>query len=134
MPGAGEPLAAEDDLERLRQGVDHFRRGYDELVGGWRERIAELNESGGRAVIWGSGSKGVSFISNLALGDELAAAVDINPHKWGKFMVGSNHEIVAPERLVEIAPDLVVAMNPIYIDEIGAHLRDLGVDTELTAL
>lgn len=134
VPAAGEPLPEEDDLERLRAGVANFRRGYDELVGGWRTRIADLDAAGKRAVIWGSGSKGVSFISNLALGDELAAAVDINPHKWGKFMVGSNHEIVAPERLNEIAPDLVVAMNQIYVDEIGAQLRELGVTTELTAL
>lgn len=134
VPAAGDPLPEEDDLDRLRQGVVGFRKGYDELVGGWRTRIAELSSGGGRAVIWGSGSKGVSFISNLDLGDELAAAVDINPHKWGKFMVGSNHEIVAPEALRAIGPDLVVAMNPIYVDEIGAQLRELGVDTELTAL
>ena len=134
VPAAGDPLPEEADLDRLRVGVDHYRRGYDELVGGWRERIARLADTGGRAVIWGSGSKGVSFISNLALGDELAAAVDINPHKWGKFMVGSNHEIVAPERLTEIAPDLVVAMNPIYVGEIGDVLNDLGVETDLTAL
>ena len=134
VPAAGSPLPEEDDLERLRRGVDRFRTGYDELVAGWRDRIAALTESGGRAVIWGSGSKGVSFISNLALGEEIAAAVDINPHKWGKFMVGSNHEIVAPEALRTLEPDLVVAMNPIYLDEIGTQLRELGVDTELTAL
>ena len=134
VPAQGEPLAEEDDLEQLRAGVDRFRTGYDELVGGWRERISKLNADGGSAVIWGSGSKGVSFISNLALGDELAAAVDINPHKWGKFMVGSSHEIVAPDRLPELSPDLVVAMNPIYLDEIGAQLDELGVMTDLTAL
>jgi SAM-dependent methyltransferase len=134
VPAAGTPLPEEDDLERLRRGVDTFRSGYDELVGNWRTRMESLTSSGGRAVIWGSGSKGVSFISNLALGDEIAAAVDINPHKWGKFMVGSNHEIVAPAELREIAPDLVVAMNPIYLDEIGAQLHELGVETELTAL
>ena len=134
IPAEGEPLEAENDLERLRAGVEHFRTGYDELVGGWRSRIAALSEAGKRAVIWGSGSKGVSFISNLTLGDELAAAVDINPHKWGKFMVGSQHEIIEPERLKAIGPDLVVAMNPIYLDEIGAQLNELGVDTELTAL
>jgi SAM-dependent methyltransferase len=134
VPAAGTPLPEEDDLERLRHGVDTFRRGYDELVGKWRTRMETLTSSGGRAVIWGSGSKGVSFISNLALADEIAAAVDINPHKWGKFMVGSNHEIVAPAELREIAPDLVVAMNPIYLDEIGAQLHELGVETELTAL
>ena len=134
VPAQGAPLAQEDDLGRLEAGVEHFRNGYDELIGGWRERIAELSSTGGRAVIWGSGSKGVSFISNLALGEELAAAVDINPHKWGKFMVGSNHEIVSPEALRTSPPDLVVAMNPIYLDEIGAELAELGVETDLTAL
>ena len=121
-------------MDRLRQGVNNFREGYDDLVGNWRNRIAELNRVGGRAVIWGSGSKGVSFISNLSLGDELVAAVDINPNKWGKFMVGSNHEIVSPESLREIDPDLVVAMNPVYLGEIGIRLAELGVETELTAV
>jgi len=134
VPGAGEPLTEEADLDELRAGVDRFRSGYDELVGGWRTRIGDLVDRGGRAVIWGSGSKGVSFISNLALGDELAAAVDINPHKWGKFMVGSSHEIVAPEQLRQLEPELVVAMNPIYVDEIGAQLDELGVECELSAL
>lgn len=134
IPAAGEPLSEEDDLDRVLQGVASFRSGYDTLVGGWRERVAELAETGGTAVIWGSGSKGVSFISNLDLGPELTAAVDINPHKWGRFMVGSNHEIVSPEALRELRPDLVVAMNPVYLSEIGAELESLGVDTELTAL
>ncbi|MEM9515292.1 MAG: class I SAM-dependent methyltransferase [Actinomycetota bacterium] len=134
VPAAGEPLPQEDDLEQVREGVSAFRTGYEQLVGGWRERFAQLDAEGGRAVIWGSGSKGVSFISNLALGGELAAAVDINPHKWGKFMVGSNHEIIPPDTLRDLEPELVVAMNPIYVDEIGVQLRELGVDTELTAL
>ena len=134
VPAAGDPLPEEDDLDRLRAGVNGFVKGYDELVGGWRERLSELAKSGGRAVIWGSGSKGVSFISNLALGEQLAAAVDINPHKWGKFMVGSQHEIVAPDALREIRPDLVVAMNPIYLDEIQAELDRVGVVAELRAV
>jgi SAM-dependent methyltransferase len=134
VPASGAPLPAEDDLEDLRSGVDRFRHGYEELVHGWRGRLEGLRAAGRRAVIWGSGSKGVSFISNLALGDELAAAVDINPHKWGKFMVGSNHEIVAPTRLPQIAPGLVVVMNPIYLDEIGEQLKELDVDAEVAAL
>lgn len=134
VPAAGEPLPEEDDLELLRDGVDQFRDGYERLVAGWRERIAALNDSGGRAVIWGSGSKGVSFISNLALGDEIAAAVDINPHKWDKYMVGSNHRIVGPDALRAIAPDLVIAMNPVYLDEIQAQLDEVGVEAELKAV
>lgn len=133
-PAAGEPLAAEDDFDELRAGVATYRKGYEELIGDWRTRLAELASRGGTAVIWGSGSKGVSFITNLALDDEIAAAVDVNPHKWGKYMVGSSHRIISPDELVDLNPDLVIVMNPIYLDEIGAQLRDLGVDTELAAL
>lgn len=134
VPAAGEPLAEEEDLQKLRDGVAHFRTGYDKLVGDWRTRLEELRANDGTAVIWGSGSKGVSFISNLNLSGEVAAAVDINPHKWGKFMVGSNHEIVAPDKLKEIDPELVVVMNPIYLEEIGADINELGLHPELKAL
>ena len=70
------------------------------------------------------------------LGDvsALACAVDINPHKWGKYMVGSDHQIVSPGALREISPDLVVAMNSVYMNEIGDELRAAGVKAELVAL
>ena len=85
-------------------------------------------------MIWGSGSKGVSFLSNLGLHDEISAAVDINPHKWGKFMVGSGHRIISPAELVDVQPSLVIVMNPIYVDEIADSLRELGVECEVAAL
>jgi hypothetical protein len=50
------------------------------------------------------------------------------------FMPGSGHEIVAPAALTEIRPDLVVAMNPAYADEIGRDLQRLGVRAEVVAL
>lgn len=134
MPAAGEPLPEEDDLDELRLGVKGFRVGYRQLTERWRQELADLRARGGKAVIWGSGSKGVSFISNLDVSDEVVAAVDVNPHKWGKFMVGSNHEIISPQALTTIRPDLVVAMNPIYLGEIGADLQGLGVDASLVAL
>ena len=134
VPAAGNILPEENDMDDLRAGVENFRSGYKKLAENWRGKLSELKDTGGKAVIWGSGSKGVSFINNIGAGDELAAAVDINPHKWGKYMVGSNHEIIAPDQLKEVNPNLVVAMNPIYIDEIGADLKKLGVDAPLIAL
>lgn len=134
IPGAGELLDLEDDMDDLRRGVANFRDGYDRLVDTWRTTLGELRASGRRGVIWGSGSKGVSFISNLDVGEEIVAAVDINPHKWGKFMVGSGHPIIGPGELSGVAPDLVVAMNPVYLGEIGEELRSVGVETKLVAL
>jgi SAM-dependent methyltransferase len=134
IPAAGDILPEENDMDELRAGVENFRAGYKELAEKWRGKLTELKDTGGKAVIWGSGSKGVSFINNIGAGDELAAAVDINPHKWGKYMVGSNHEIIAPDKLKDVDPNLVVAMNPIYMDEIGADLKKLGVNAPLVAL
>ena len=134
IPARGLPLPEEDDMNTLRKGVEHFQSGYTALQTKWRDRLSDLKSSNSKVVIWGSGSKGVSFISNLNLGDELAAAVDINPHKWGKYMVGSNHRIISPDELPAINPDLVVAMNPIYIEEIGEELDRLGINATLTAV
>ena len=127
-------MPEEDDMDFLRLGVTNFISGYTALQKKWQSKLSKLKDSGSKVVIWGSGSKGVSFICNLDLGDELVAAVDINPHKWGKYMVGSNHKIISPEELSEINPDLVVAMNPIYLDEIGEELKRLGISAELTAV
>jgi threonine dehydrogenase-like Zn-dependent dehydrogenase len=93
-----------------------------------------VRAAGGRAVIWGAGSKGVAFLS--ALGDRglVDAAVDINPFKRGMFMAGTGHCIVAPEQLKAAPPDLVVAMNPVYRNEITATLRSLDLDPVLEAL
>ena len=50
-------------------------------------------------VVWGSGSKAVGYLTTLGLRDEIAAVVDINPHKHGKFLAGTGHEIVGPDAL-----------------------------------
>ena len=60
--------------------------------------------------------------------------MDVNPYKQGKFMAGSGMHVVAPAALREYRPDLVVAMNPIYLDEIGSELAALGVRTRLEAV
>lgn len=133
-PAPGDPFDVEDDLEVLSRGVDKYAGEYDALAQSWKQRLADLRASGGKAVIWGAGSKGVSYLTNLTnmgMTDEIEYAVDINPFKWGKFMAGTGQQIVSPEFLVEYRPDLVVAMNPIYLDEIRAQLDALGLRPEL---
>lgn len=119
-------LPLEDDLADLAEGVQRFGTVCGQSVAKWRAILEEARAAGQRVVIWGSGSKGVSFLTTLGAGAEVAAAVDINPHKHGKFMPGTGHEIVPPEALRTVRPDLVIVMNPVYKREITDQL--LGLD------
>jgi hypothetical protein len=49
-------------------------------------------------------------------------------------MAGTGHRIVGPEALPGLQPDLIVAMNPIYLGEIQADLDRIGVMAELVAV
>jgi hypothetical protein len=49
-------------------------------------------------------------------------------------MPGTGQEIVAPSFLADYRPDLVIAMNPIYLAEIRRDLDALGVGCELVAV
>jgi SAM-dependent methyltransferase len=117
----------------IRALVDHYAEQTPKILDGWRERFERTHASGGRTVIWGAGSKGVAFLTTLGVGPYVHAAVDINPHKHGFFMPGTGHEVIAPEALVDVRPDLVVAMNEIYLDEIREQLRAMGLEPELIA-
>jgi SAM-dependent methyltransferase len=124
--------SAVDDLALLEKGVATFTSGFGAMVDKWQARLADIAASGGKSVIWGASSKGVSFL--VAAGEHVEAAVDINPHKHGTFMAGTGHRVVSPQEVVDIAPELVVVMNPIYLDEIGSELDRLGVTAEITAV
>ncbi len=126
--------AAEEDVEHLRGLVAGFERGLAEKMAGWRAFFEGAARRGEPVVLWGSGSKAVAFLCELQLGDAIDCVTDINPHKHGKFMPGTGHEIVAPEALAGRRPAHVVAMNPIYSDEIRAELDRLGVAAELHAV
>lgn len=133
-PAAQEHIA-EDTVEEVAHAVSDFQDAEEALVRRWSDEVREVSARGGRTAIWGSGSKGVAFLA--ALGAEslgIGCAVDINPYKHGKFMAGTAHEIVAPTRLGEYLPELVVAMNPVYVEEIQRDLDRLDVPATLKAL
>ena len=96
----------------------------------WKRQIEKLKESGKRAVVWGAGAKGLSFLNMLKIRDEIEFAVDINPRKHGMFLAGTGQEIVPPEFLRKYKPDVVIVMNPIYKQEIQRQVEDLKVACE----
>jgi SAM-dependent methyltransferase len=122
------------DAAALEQTLTEVHRFADEVprrLDGWRDRFRRTAEAGRTSVLWGGGSKAVAFLTTVGLGDEVAAAVDINPTKRDTFLAGTAHRVLTPDQLPGLAPDVVLAMNPIYLDEISADLADRHVDAEL---
>jgi 2-polyprenyl-3-methyl-5-hydroxy-6-metoxy-1,4-benzoquinol methylase len=118
-------------VEEAVQDRAFFAEHIDERLSGWRKLIAGLHDGQKKTVIWGSGSKGVTFLNTLGISDEIEYVVDINPNRWGTFMAGSGHEIVGPNFLNAYQPDAVIVMNPIYIPEIQANLRKMDLFPQL---
>ena len=131
---AASPLPLEEEAASVADEVEAFRERLRGVRAEWRERLDRLAAERRRVALWGSGSKAVAFLTTLGGERVVEHVVDINPHRHGRYMPGSGREIVPPERLRDEPPDVVIAMNPIYREEIAANLRRLGVDAELLAL
>lgn len=131
---AGAANTAEDDLAATAALVERFRAAVPQRLLELRAEVDGWHAAGRTVAIWGSGSKAVAYLTSLGLGAEIAAVVDINPHKAGKFMAGTGHRIDPPKHLVGPRPDVVVVMNPVYVAEIGATLGELGLAPVLRAL
>ncbi len=121
-------------LAETERDVAYFEENVMVKRGYWRKRLDDAKAADQRVVIWGSGSKGVAFLTTLSIDNEVGYAVDINPNKHGTFMTGSGHEIVGPDFLVDYQPDLIIVMNPIYVPEIQRDLDRLGVGAELVSV
>lgn len=131
---AGEVVEPENaKLSELRL-TQVFTRQFEDLGRRWQELAAGFAKHQQRAVIWGSGSKAVGFVTTLKLASAFAAVVDINPAKQNTFLPGTALEIIAPDKLKAIQPHVVVVMNPIYKREIEAQLASLGLSPLVMAL
>jgi len=123
-PNIGAPSAIVDD-------VHSFAERYTAKVSAERAKLAEIKAKGQKAVIWGAGSKGITFLNMLQTEEIIDYAVDLNVRKQGMYITGTGQQIVAPEFLQEYQPDIIIVMNPIYEDEIRQMLATLAVDAEL---
>jgi ABC-type Fe3+-hydroxamate transport system substrate-binding protein len=110
-----------------RAFAENYRRKRDE----WQQRLEGMKAAGKRVVVWGAGSKGVTFMNALDAGNVIEYVVDINPRKQGKYVSGAGQEIVSPEFLQAYRPDVVIIMNANYREEIGRMLEEVGVTAEL---
>ena len=121
-------------LKALGDYVFSFEGRCQKKLFSWQKRIEEIRNKNKRAVIWGSGSKGVAFLTTLKIFDEIEYAVDINPYRQGTYMPVTGQEIVSPDFLGEYKPDVVIVMNSVYVNEIKKDLNRLGLAPEILTL
>jgi len=127
--GGPDPAA----LQVILAGAQRFAEKHREKVSTWRNQLNKLRQNQHKAVIWGAGSKGITFLNTFDAQDVIEYVVDINPRKEGKFVSGGGQTIVPPDFLQHYQPEVVIIMNPNYKEEIQGRLKDLGVKTSVIA-
>lgn len=132
QPESRRPVTRTGHLDELEQRVVAFSRLYQEKVARWQQQMENLASAGKRVVVWGAGSKGVSFLNTVSASAAVRFVVDLNPRKQGMCVAGTGQEIVAPEFLRDYQPEVVIIMNPNYREEISEQLRSIGLSPTLT--
>ncbi len=116
---------------KMRNNVEKFTEAFRAKIGTWHEKVRIMERSGQKAILWGAGSKGVTFLNMIGGKDKIKYVIDINPRKQGKYIPGTGQEILPPEFLREFRPDIVIIMNPVYINEIQQMLDSYGLSAQL---
>ncbi|MCI0557468.1 MAG: class I SAM-dependent methyltransferase, partial [Nitrososphaera sp.] len=111
--------------------VETFKTRYSEKIDYWYAWMKDAAEQGNRAAVWGAGSKGVTFVNTIKVPGVVAAVVDMNPHKLGRFVGGTGHRVIGPQSLTRDPVDYIIVTNAAYCDEIATSLRDLEVECRL---
>ncbi len=125
-PSACDPTYISPQAETVRKSATAFANAANAELEKWRARLSEMD---GKAVIWGAGSKGITFANALGdAGKPLAALVDLNTRKHGLIAPGIALPVVAPEALKNLKPDLVLISNALYESEITEQVKALGLN------
>jgi len=134
LPGEDTDLTPgpmEDDPGRVDEYAATFRERYLAKMEAWRRQLDVLARAERRVVVWGGGSKGVTFLNALGNVNHIEFVVDINPRKQDMYVAGTGQRIVRPEFLLGYRPDVVIVVNPVYEREIQKAMKSLGLVTDL---
>ena len=136
-PVKEQSFKTHDLEESVRETADHvnyFAKQCTKKINLWKDRLHQFNAEGKRVVVWGSGSKCVSFLTTLNVRNEIEFVVDINPYREGLFIPGAAKKIMLPDFLKRYNPDYTIVMNSAYVSEIRQALNDMEVSTEILTI
>lgn len=133
---AGEPAGclAEPDLvaDLVERATKFGRRAVlrVEEAGSQLQRYLDK----GPVVVWGAGTKGMTYLNLVEGAQRVAGVIDINPRKHGYGVPGTGLVISGPEVIATMRRPTVLVANPIYVREIRSELDALVVDPTVIAL
>lgn len=137
-PDRAPVKSAEESKDRIAEvahDIASFSADYATAKADWTRRISEACHLGKQVVLWGAGMRAVSLLSNVRVSSEcIEFVVDVNPLRQNHFLPKTGQKVIAPEQLLEMNPDWVIATNPHYAREIENQMRALGVSCPFSAL
>jgi len=119
---------------QISRYAKNFANQHRKKVEEWQRKLESMQGRGKKTVVWGGGSKGVTFLNLMRSHAEIDYIVDINPHKQGLYVPLTGQRIISPDALADYQPDVVIAMNPQYMDEIRKSLADLDIRSDLISV
>jgi SAM-dependent methyltransferase len=120
-------------VEEVLASAAGFADRAEGAVAYWAEELERAAADGQRVAVWGAGSKGVTFLNVVPGGAGVELVVDLNPRKHGRHVPGTGQCVVGPAQLRATPPDLVVVLNPLYVEEVRAQLARLGLQPVVQA-
>ncbi|MGD9300618.1 MAG: class I SAM-dependent methyltransferase [Desulfobacterales bacterium] len=122
-----EHISLDLSLAEVERDVQNFADNYRQTISGWRQTLEEIIQSGVKPAVWGAGSKGITFLNVLPEAAAIETVIDINPHKQGLCIPGTAQQVVPPEQIAEILPEVIIVMNPLYMGEIEKMITGLNL-------
>lgn len=120
----GEP-SRQMRVDEVLQIANSFAKSTAAAIDRWN---AVLSQGYERVVIWGGGSKGITFTNFISQsGHRIRALIDQNPLKHGMHIPGTGTQVLPPESLSQIRPDLVVIANGHYEAEITKAIKAMDI-------
>jgi hypothetical protein len=134
-PGSGSESAVEaQNVPAVVARAERFVDRYRSMTAACRANLEQFVAAGKTVALWGGGAKAVSFLTSLDIGHLVAFAVDVNPNKQGKFLVGAGHSVVGPQQLRDCRSLQLIVMNPVYMAEITQVVEDLAIDAQIMSV
>jgi len=130
FPGAEERLRKLKAYEE-KMGFDNIR-AYDKFAKRIEKTKSDLMDFLNQEVkerkkifVYGASTRGLVVLQYFGIDKELIkAAVDKNPEKWGKYIVGTGIPIMSVEEYRKEKPDYLFVLPYHFIEEIKDQERD----------